>query len=173
MEGISWKILWLHSDCSARSFVLIRCSLGFSWGESSFSFGNVFQDGKFGVKNRWGFSLAQSKLSLNCAVMNFIVLWIEIMHPFPIFLELMGLDDDGRQSIPIKYTHVSLHTSEVYSFLPFPQSIWSARYENPAFFRSGAAFAKSFAYHLARSLGRKVRFDFGDSERFESPSRAV
>ena len=34
MEGISWKILWLHSDCSARSFVLILCSLGFSWGQS-------------------------------------------------------------------------------------------------------------------------------------------
>ena len=113
---------------------------------------------------------------------NFIVLWIEIMFPFPTFLELMGLDDNGRQWIPITPMYLCIHLIYIqiytyilhrfiHSFLSLSLSEAPARISS--IFRSGAAFAKSFAYQIARFLGRKVRFGFGDSERFESPSRAV
>ena len=125
-----------------------------------------------------------------CMNSNFIVLWIEIMYCIHFQYSLnfiMGLDDNGRQSIPITPMYLYIHLIYIYKYIyiyiyyilhRFIHSFLSLSLsEAPArkscIFPSGAAFAKSFAYQIARSLGRKVRFGFGDSERFESPSRAV
>lgn len=185
MEGISWKILWLHSDCSAFWSVarwdLAGVNLAFLL-EMCFRMASLvwrIVEAFLWLNPSSPYTVPWWKRSMNS---NFIVLWIEIMYPFPIFLELMGLDDNGRQSIPITpmYLYIHLIYIQIYiyilhrfihSFLSLSLSEAPAR--KSCIFRSGAAFAKSFAYQIARSLGRKVRFGFGDSERFESPSRAV
>ena len=96
---------------------------------------------------------------------NFIVLWIEIMHSFPIFLELMGLDDNKFQLHPCIFTYILydlyayiLH-GFIHSFLSLILSEAPAR--KSSIFRSGAACAKSFAYHLARFLGCLKLWGFG------------